>query len=405
MLRKSLAVIASVPLLVLAFPNISSAYSPPVCTIVGTDRSDRINGTSGNDVICAGGGNDTVNGLGGDDVIFGGSGNDRLIGGLGNDELNGETGTDYLDGGKGKDDISGGSGQDTLFGGTESDLIQGGAGADSIYGGAGNDLIDGGLAKDAIQTGAGDDSCSSDPSDRMMDSCKLDKTAPEFGVNTAQVKSYAAGSNIKLNWMVSDDSGVGQTWASIGGAPGWITNWCGFGIEGQLVSGDAKNGLYQIECSIPENAVNDLYTLFIGAVDVLGNSTQTQHQITFEVTGGSTDTKAPEFSSLNLNSTSTPGGEISLTVDVTDQTGTKGIYGWFMRDGGGFASWTDGSIYVNASGAGVLISGTNNDGTYKQDYVISTKAPAGRYTLWLSLYDEVGNRAFVQTDKKVTVTN
>ena len=405
MSRKHLVIVALVPLLISSFPVVSLAYSPPVCSISGTEKSDRIIGTSGDDVICAGGGNDTVNSLGGNDVVYGGAGNDRIIGGTGSDELNGETGTDYLDGGHGKDEISGGSGQDTIFGGNDSDLIQGEAGADLIYGGAGNDLINGGLAKDSIQTGAGADSCSSDPADRMMDACKLDITAPEFGVNTAQVKSYEAGSNIKLNWMVSDDSGVGQTWASIGGAPGWITTWCGFGIEGQLVSGDAKNGLYQIECSIPENAVNDLYTLFIGAVDVLGNSTQTQHQITFEVTGGSSDTKAPEFSSLNLDSSSTPGGEISLTVDVRDQTGTKVIYGWFMKDGGGFASWTDGSIYVNATGAGVLISGTNIDGTYMQDYVISTKAPAGSYTLWLSLYDEVGNRAFVQTDKKVTVTN
>ena len=405
MSRKYLVIAALVPLLISSFPVVSLAYSLPVCTISGTEKSDRINGTSGDDVICAGGGNDIVNSLGGNDVVYGGAGNDRIIGGTGSDELNGETGTDYLDGGHGKDEITGGSGQDTIFGGNDSDLIQGEAGADLIYGGAGNDLINGGLAKDSIQTGAGADSCSSDPADRMMDACKLDITAPEFGVNTAQVKSYAAGSNIKLNWMVSDDSGVGQTWASIGGAPGWITTWCGFGIEGQLVSGDAKNGLYQIECSIPENAVNDLYTLFIGAVDVLGNSTQTQHQITFEVTGGSSDTKAPEFSSLNLDSSSTPGGEISLTVDVRDQTGTKVIYGWFMKDGGGFASWTDGSIYVNATSASVLISGTNIDGTYMQDYVISTKAPAGSYTLWLSLYDEVGNRAFVQTDKKVTVTN
>jgi len=405
MVRKSLAVFALIPLFIVTFPSISSAYSPPACTIVGTDKSDRISGTSGNDVICAGGGDDTVSGLGGDDLIFGGSGNDRLVGGTGNDELNGESGTDYLDGGNGKDDLSGGSGQDTIFGGAESDLIQGEAGTDYIYGGAGNDLINGGLAKDTIQTGAGYDACSSDPADLMIDLCKLDKTAPEFGVKPTQFKSYTAGSTIKLNWMVSDESGVEKTWASIGGAPGWITSWCGFGTEGQLVSGDAKSGLYQIECNVPDNAVNDVYTLFIGALDVLGNATQTNYQITFAITGGSSDSKAPEYSTLTLDSTSKPGGEITLTVAVTDQTGTKGIYGWFMKDGGGFASWTDGSVYVNATTDGELISGSNKDGVYRQVHRFLDKAPAGTYTLWLSLLDVVGNKVFVQTNKKIKVAN
>lgn len=405
MSRKHLVIAALVPLLISSFPAVSLAYSPPVCTISGTEKSDRINGTSGDDVICAGGGNDTVNGLAGNDVVYGGAGNDRIIGGAGSDELNGETGTDYLDGGNDKDEITGGSGQDTIFGGNDSDLIQGEAGADLIYGGAGNDLINGGLAKDSIHTGAGADSCSSDPTDRMMDACKLDVTAPEFGATTTQVKSFAAGSTIKLSWMVSDTSGVAQTWANIGGAPGWITSWCGFGIEGQLVSGDAKSGVYQIECDVPDKAVDGLYTLFIGAHDVLGNSTQGDYQITFAISGGSNDTKAPEFSSLILDSTSKRGGEISLTVSVSDQTGTKSIYGWFMKDGGGFASWTDGSIYVTALGAGELISGNNQDGVYKQSYTISEREPVASYTLWLGVLDEVGNRAFVQTDMKVTVTN
>ena len=88
-------------------------------TIVGTEKSEVIHGTKGNDVIvalgghdnvfggkgddliCAGDGADKVEGQNGNDVVFGGNGPDKLIGGLGNDELYGEAGKDALVGGPG----------------------------------------------------------------------------------------------------------------------------------------------------------------------------------------------------------------------------------------------------------------------------------------------------------------
>jgi uncharacterized repeat protein (TIGR01451 family) len=45
-----------------------------VCTLTGTNRSDTINGTPGDDVICGGNGRDTINGLGGNDIILGQNG-------------------------------------------------------------------------------------------------------------------------------------------------------------------------------------------------------------------------------------------------------------------------------------------------------------------------------------------
>jgi hypothetical protein len=123
------------------------------------------------------------------------------------------------------------------------------------------------------------------------------------------------------------------------------------------------------------------------------------------ITGGSSDSKAPETTEINLESSVKPGGELSIAVSTNDETGVAGVYGWMMKDGGGFASYPDIGIYADALGTATLISGSNKSGTYSQTLRFSPKAPEGSYTLWLSLSDEAGNRTFVETNKKVLVTN
>jgi hypothetical protein len=81
---------------------------PRGCTITGTPGDDRIKGTRGDDVICAGAGDDRVDGGGGDDAIFGDDGDDRLRGGPGDDTLYGDAGADRLDGGGGLNVLSDG---------------------------------------------------------------------------------------------------------------------------------------------------------------------------------------------------------------------------------------------------------------------------------------------------------
>ncbi|MEN3165545.1 calcium-binding protein [Tistrella mobilis] len=65
--------------------------------------NDRMNGSSGGDVIKS---------YGGDDQLYGNGGNDRLEGGSGNDRLEGGSGNDRLDGGSGNDTLLGGAGND-----------------------------------------------------------------------------------------------------------------------------------------------------------------------------------------------------------------------------------------------------------------------------------------------------
>lgn len=100
----------------------SAALPTPRCrgvvaTIVGTNRSDRLVGTAGRDVVLAGRGWDHVSGLGGNDLICGGPGADHLYDG---------------------------AGADRVYGGADGLLFDEDQYGDVLVDGPGNDVLDGG---------------------------------------------------------------------------------------------------------------------------------------------------------------------------------------------------------------------------------------------------------------------
>ena len=121
----------------------------------------------------------------------------------------------------------------------------------------------------------------------------------------------------------------------------------------------------------------------------------------FTVTGGASDSRAPKVENVDMPKSVSSGEEFSMTLGVTDETGVNGVYGFFMLDGGGFASYTGNGSHVNAKGAAELVNGSTRDGDYRQSFKFSDKAPAGSYTLWLSLRDELGNKTFEGTGYKI----
>jgi hypothetical protein len=398
MYRKSAVIVALVPLFITSFPNVSSAYSPPACDISGTAFADRITGTPGDDVICAGAGNDIVNGLGGNDIIYGGSGNDRILGGTGKDEIYGEVGNDNIDGGDGADKLAGGDGKDGIIGGGGQDILQGGAGNDNISAGSSADIIDGGKGKDTITTGAGYDLCNADSADVRLDACTLDRKGPKFGPIPMVVRQVQAGTLAVFTVTVSDVATVDAVYGSIGGAPGWITEWCGFRIPTELESGSEKSGTYKLSCTVPANAVNDNYTLFVGAVDMMGHTAE--QRIAFEVVGGSSDNRTPTVTNLDLPASVDPGENFVIRVEATDDSAVAGIYIWFLLEGGGFSG--ENGLHAKGSEPRV-ISFTPTDSIFEQDYLFGENAPEGKYKVWISVRDGVGNREFYDTDRLITL--
>ena len=392
------------------------------CTILGTERADRITGTAGDDVICALGGNDTVNSLGGNDVVLGGNGNDRIDSGAGNDEISGGAGNDRLSGGTGDDLISGGAGNDTINGGAGNDEIHGDTGGDRLNGEAGNDLLvggegndrivgganddqmGGGPGRDSLQAGLGSDVCGTDASDTVTGVCTIDNTPPTI-TNLMGSPVFAAGEEAVFTWSVSDPAGVMGSWLYIGGPSGWVTEWCGFAIEASLVGGSDQEGMYEVRCSIPVNAVSQNYTAFIYATDIF-ESWRGEIQVEFSVVGGSPDTAAPELSNISFNLEQVgPGDELSLTWNATDESGVKYVLPWLALGGYSFADGS-GRVYSETFlQPQQLVSGDSFSGTYTQVITFTEVAPAGTYTLWFSVSDEVGNRNFFQLPITVKRTN
>ena len=98
--------------------------SSSICTVEGTARGDRLNGTRGNDIICGFGGGDRINGRGGNDLVYGGPGNDRVKGGAGRDVLYGNFGDDAFNTRDGKKDKAhGGFGTDSARADRKDKLI------------------------------------------------------------------------------------------------------------------------------------------------------------------------------------------------------------------------------------------------------------------------------------------
>lgn len=155
----------------------NGTYGTP---IVGTNQSEKINGTNGDDLIFGLDGSDKIDGKGGNDCIvggdqsdkiIGGNGNDVLLGGAGSDSLEGNNNSDKLYGGDESDSLKGGSGSDELWGGNGSDSLKGEAGADtlngeqgsdSLDGGDNNDILDGGTELDSAKGGNGNDTCTAE---------------------------------------------------------------------------------------------------------------------------------------------------------------------------------------------------------------------------------------------------
>lgn len=144
-------------------------------TIFGRSGNDLVYGGVGNDMVWGGHGDDRLHGMSGADAVFGGSGsdrvwgnigNDRLLGADGDDTLFGEQGNDFISAGSGVDRIYGGEGSDRLLGGLGDDIILGGndrdylhgeSGRDRLYGEVGDDRISGGISHDSLYGGVGND--------------------------------------------------------------------------------------------------------------------------------------------------------------------------------------------------------------------------------------------------------
>jgi hypothetical protein len=122
----------------------------------GTDRADRIVGTTDRD------------------VIFPGAGDDRVWSGGGDDRIDTTYGRDFVDAGAGNDIVYSHANDDVLLGGAGRDLLFPGNGEDEVSGGRGRDWIEvaGDGRVDRVRCGPGKDAVSADPIDKTAQDCE-----------------------------------------------------------------------------------------------------------------------------------------------------------------------------------------------------------------------------------------
>jgi hypothetical protein len=230
--------------------------SAPRCTIVGTQRNDRLVGTDGRDVIC---------GRGGDDVLIGSAGNDILIGGSGKDDMRGGTGADTLRGGSGRDHLDGSTGPDREIGGDGNDTALGGPGSDRLAGGLGNDDLTGGSNADSIDGGAGTNWCIVDGSD-TSEHCIYDTTPAHtdqviYSADTVDVTEATQTVTVRVH--VVDDTGVSGVAIDASDATPWYTSR----NTAHLVSGDIRDGWWESQLTFPRYARPGTFVPDVLAVD------------------------------------------------------------------------------------------------------------------------------------------
>ena len=395
-----IATLTAVAMGFVLFAGPSLTTAAPACTITGTPRADTLRGTPGNDVICGLGGDDRIFGRGGADLLNGGPGNDsldggtgkdRLLGSEGNDSGTGGEGSDLLSGGNGSDDLEGLAGNDSVNGDSGADMLMGDDGPDRVNGGAGDDLLMGGAGVDAISPGTGSDTCAPDGADQINGVCSVDQTGPAFSWVDVP-GTVEAGTAFTATFSLEDPSGIatGSATASIGGAPGWITTWCGFRMDARLISGTEMDGVWSVSCDVPENAVSDPYSLWAGAQDNFGNSTLADW-VEFVVVGGSDDNRAPVISEVSIPASVQPGETATITWRAADPSGVAGAYPWVYLPG---PPW--GVLYGPGIEEPVRISGDANDGLYSQTFTLPADSPPGTYAVYISVRDELGNKTYEQ---------
>jgi len=260
--------------------------------------------------------------------------------------------------------------------------------------------------------GAGDGS-DSDPTSEMPGGGMLDLEPPlletpllpggDGTFEPAQITNVRvpaevqAGTALVIRFRMTDSSGYQAPVAFIGGPSGWVSNWCGFGVAAVRVSGDQRDGEYEISCLVADNAPSAGYIVQIGCEctfpESSGESWSVRYQ--FDLVGGSSDVRVPVIASSRINwfGEVAAGSTFSVSTYATDESGIAYVVAWVDGPNGRVTN-DAGQPWASDMGLDTI---TRDGGVgweqFVQTITLRNDAMPGRYRLWFSVGDSVGNRA------------
>ena len=257
--------------------------------------------------------------------------------------------------------------------------------------------------------GAGDGT-DSDPTSEMPGGGMLDleRPLPPVGggdgtfepaqiTNVRVPAEVQAGTPLVIRFRMTDPSGYQAPVAFVGGPSGWVSSWCGFGVAAVRVSGDQRDGEYEISCLVPTNAPSAGYIVRIGCECTFPDTAEDSLFVTypFDLVGGSSDVSAPVIASSRINwfGEVAAGSTFSVSTYATDESGIAYVVAWV--DGPNGRTTNDaGQPWASDMGLDTI---ARNGGVgweqFVQTITLRDDATPGRYRLWFSVGDLIGNRA------------
>jgi hypothetical protein len=257
--------------------------------------------------------------------------------------------------------------------------------------------------------GAGDGT-DSDPTSEMPGGGMLDleRPLPPVGggdgtfepaqiTNVRVPAEVQAGTPLVIRFRMTDPSGYQAPVAFVGGPSGWVSSWCGFGVAAVRVSGDQRDGEYEISCLVPSNAPSASYIVRIGCECTFPDSSGETLLVTydFNLVGGSSDVRVPVIASSRINwfGEVAAGSTFSVSTYATDESGIAYVVAWVDGPNGRVTN-DAGQPWASDMGLETI---ARNGGVgweqFVQTITLRADATPGRYRLWFSVGDSIGNRA------------
>ena len=256
--------------------------------------------------------------------------------------------------------------------------------------------------------GAGDGT-DSDPTSEMPGGGMLDleRPLPPVGggdgtfepaqiTNVRVPAEVQAGTPLVIRFRMTDPSGYQAPVAFVGGTSGWVSSWCGFGVAAVRVSGDQRDGEYEISCLVPTNAPSAGYLVSIGCECIFPDVSVDALFVTydFNVVGGSSDVRVPVITSSRITwfGEAAAGGTFSVSTYATDESGIAYVVAWVEGPNGRITN-DAGKPWASDMGLDTITRTGVVDGEwFVQTITLRDDAAPGRYRLWFSVGDLIGNR-------------